>query len=845
MTRSRSTLLLLAAILLLLTLPTFIYAETPVPASPDGSQSVPSDPAFLETEVPPIADGAPYPYPIITYEAPAGAVPASPDAPVIDVWYGTTQNFGQVGNPQPWVNILGNVTGATTLKYSLNGGADVPLTIGPTGERLYSAGDFNIDLPNALLNDGANTVVIKASDGVQQVTKTVTVNYAAGNVWPLPYTANWSALSGVQAGAQVVDGRWAIANGRLENVVPGYDRLVAIGDVSWTDYEVTVPVTVKSLNSAEWGPPSNGAGVGFIVHWQGHYDTGSGAQPLEGWRRFGALAWHRWAPNGSTVFEMRGNGGGSGDIIASRADQTIQLNTPYIFKMSVQAAGIAGSPSTYRFKFWPVGEPEPVAWYMTASGNAGEPPSGSILLVAHQAMVSFGNVTVDPINTSDTFTINVQNPTNGDIFVTPNKQVYSYGERVEIRAQGEGTYGLANWTGDFSGTENPLVFDITQDVTVGAVFQQLTEDIRLNTAVNGQGTVNASPRRNKYTYGEVVTLTPVPNPGYIFAGWTGDLTGANNPAVIVMDRTKSITANFVAANAVSPVSDDFNTCGLNTGLWTFVNPVGDGSYSVNGTQLLLNAPANVSHNIWVEGNRSVRVMQPTQNTNFEIITKFESVVSQRYQMQGMLVEQDNQNFLRFEVYSDGAAVRLFAARFLNGDPKPLLHGVELSGGTPPFLRVTRVGNSWSFSYSYNGTAWTSGGSFNHSLNVTRTGVYSANHGTLPGRPAPAHTAIVDYFFNSAAPIDPEDGGTPGNFTVAVNKVGEGNVTLTPNKATYGCGEKVTLTAVPAANWRFGGWSGDLSGASLSQELTVTRNHTVTATFVRGDYKTYLPIGINR
>jgi len=154
---------------------------------------------------PPVEDGAPYPYPIISYEAPAAA-PASSDAPAIDVWYGTTQNFGQLGNPQQWVNIPGTATGTTSLKYSLNGGPDQTLSLGPTGERLYGAGDFNIELAITELVEGANTVLIKANDGVTQVTKTVTVNYDAGNTWPMPYTANWSALGSVQAGAQVVDG---------------------------------------------------------------------------------------------------------------------------------------------------------------------------------------------------------------------------------------------------------------------------------------------------------------------------------------------------------------------------------------------------------------------------------------------------------------------------------------------------------------------------------------------------------------------------------------------------------------------------------------------------------------
>jgi len=841
MRTSRLILLAVTAMLVMLAHPAFLQADTPVPAPTESAAPPAAESLTTETEVPPVEDGAPYPYPIISYEVPADA-PTSTDAPTIDVWYGPTQNFGQLGNPQEWVNILGTAAGATSLKYSLNGGPDQTLSIGPTGERLYGAGDFNIELSINDLVEGANTVLIKAHDGVSQSTKTVTINYDAGNVWPLPYTANWSALGNVQAGAQVVDGRWAILSGRLENVVPGYDRLVAIGDQNWTDYEVTVPVTVTSLNTSEWGPPSNGAGVGIIVRWPGHYQLAND-QPRRGWRHFGALAWYRWAPTGDATFEMRGNGGGATDVIDKNTDETIELNTPYIFKVSVQSSQLAGTPSHYRFKFWRASDPEPAEWLLSAPGNTGEPSKGSILLVAHQAMVSFGNATVRPI-TAQTFTLNVQPPTNGQIIVTPSKTAYNYGEHIQIRAQGASGFGLANWTGDFSGNGNPIDFEITSDVTIGANFQPLAEEIKLTVSSSGSGSVTVNPDKRKYNYGEEVLLTPRPNPGFIFAGWTGDLVSSDNPARIVMTRSKTIVANFVAANADSPVSDDFNRCSLNTNLWTFVNPTNQGSYTVNGTQLLLNVPANVSHNIWTEGNLSVRVMQPTQNVNFEIIAKFESVVSQRYQMQGLLVEQDANNFLRFEVYHDGASTQLFAARFQDGKPKALIYGQPLAN-TPAYLRVTRVGTSWSFSYSNNGVDWTSGGSFNYALNVTKSGVYGANHGTPPLRPAPAHTAIVDYFFNSAAPISPEDGQTPGNFTITVNKVGQGTVTLSPAKATYACGEKVTLTATPAVQWRFGGWSGDLTGNTPSQQLTVSRNHTVTATFIRGSYRTFLPMTVDK
>jgi endoglucanase len=60
------------------------------------------------------------------------------------------------------------------------------------------------------------------------------------------------------------------------------------------------------------------------------------------------------------------------------------------------------------------------------------------------------------------------------------------------------------------------------------------------------GTITALPTRSLYVDGEPVLLTANPNAGYVFTGWSGALTGTNNPATLVMDGPKTVTANFVA-----------------------------------------------------------------------------------------------------------------------------------------------------------------------------------------------------------------------------------------------------------------------------------------------------------
>ncbi len=71
-------------------------------------------------------------------------------------------------------------------------------------------------------------------------------------------------------------------------------------------------------------------------------------------------------------------------------------------------------------------------------------------------------------------------------------------------------------------------------------------------AVNG--TVEISPLQPFYLKGTTVTLTPTPATGYHFTGWSGSITSMDNPLVVTMDSTKTLTANFELAGVPAPAN---------------------------------------------------------------------------------------------------------------------------------------------------------------------------------------------------------------------------------------------------------------------------------------------------
>ncbi|NIO70361.1 MAG: hypothetical protein GTN71_15375, partial [Anaerolineae bacterium] len=322
----------------------------------------------------------------------------------INIWYGSHQVFGHIGIPQDWVNILGNVSdpdGVVSLTYSLNGGPELPLSMGPDTRRLESEGDFNVDIAYAALNPGLNQVVITAIDELDNTAvETVTVEYVSGNVWPETYSIDWSSVADIPDVAQIVDGLWTLEADSIRPAILGYDREIAIGDVTWDDYEVTVPITIYDIDESGYDPPSSGPMVGILMRWTGHTDDPvSGWQPKSGYLPLGAIGMYHWK-NDALGDRLQITGNEDTVVAEDTSGRKLEYGVPYVFKMHVET--ITGPLGLYSFKVWEEGQPEPSVWDLVAQEGLWDPQNGSLLLIAHHVDASFGDVTITPGPFADT-----------------------------------------------------------------------------------------------------------------------------------------------------------------------------------------------------------------------------------------------------------------------------------------------------------------------------------------------------------------------------------------------------------------------------------------------------------
>ena len=178
---------------------------------------------------------------------------------------------------------------------------------------------------------------------------------------------------------------------------------------------------------------------------------------------------------------------------------------------------------------------------------------------------------------SVTFTLAVTASEGGS--VNDPGDAHNENANVSLTATPADGYVFSGWSGDASGSTNPLIITMTGDKNITASFIRLQYSLSVN--IIGSGTVSqvlveSSEKNTDYDPFSTVRLTALPVSNWIFYGWSGSTTETTNEVDIVMEETKSVTATFEEKlSQIIGVDDVF----FGNGKWKIRKPKGGGSSS--------------------------------------------------------------------------------------------------------------------------------------------------------------------------------------------------------------------------------------------------------------------------
>ncbi|MDA9361262.1 BspA family leucine-rich repeat surface protein [Flavobacteriaceae bacterium] len=149
---------------------------------------------------------------------------------------------------------------------------------------------------------------------------------------------------------------------------------------------------------------------------------------------------------------------------------------------------------------------------------------------------------------------------------------YNENSNVTVTAAPAEGYAFSGWSGDASGSTNPLSVSITGNKDITASFIRLQYSLSVN--ITGSGTVSqvlveSSEKNTDYDSFSTVRLTAQPESNWVFYGWSGSTTETTSEVDLLMEGTKSVTATFEERlNQIIGVNDVF----FGNGKWKIRKP---------------------------------------------------------------------------------------------------------------------------------------------------------------------------------------------------------------------------------------------------------------------------------
>jgi uncharacterized repeat protein (TIGR02543 family) len=140
-------------------------------------------------------------------------------------------------------------------------------------------------------------------------------------------------------------------------------------------------------------------------------------------------------------------------------------------------------------------------------------------------------------------TISIQVEGNGATEPAIGSYQYNEGDSVSITAIPDDGWQFAGWIGDVDGAESAQTqVSVTSDKTVTAHFSPVTHTISIQ--VEGNGATEPAVGSYQYNEGDSVSITAIPDDGWQFAGWSGDLDTESAQTQVTVTSDKVVTAHF-------------------------------------------------------------------------------------------------------------------------------------------------------------------------------------------------------------------------------------------------------------------------------------------------------------
>lgn len=375
---------------------------------------------------------------------------------------------------------------------------------------------------------------------------------------------------------------------------------------------------------------------------------------------------------------------------------------------------------------------------------------------------------------ASTYSIQLHFDGYGAIELSPSGP-YTSNDIITAKADPAPGYQFDHWSGVLSGNQNPITFSINGPAYLTATFslKSVLGPYDISTDVVGGGRIETTPA-GPFADGQVATLTAVPDAGWRFVRWSGDIGGWENPRQHTLIEDTYVIAVFALEEEPPAIS---------------LPPI-NLMVAIDGHGAVMTTPSGP----FTAGQAITLTALAADGWHFD---GWEGRVKAAGNPYVMTILTDTVLAARF--LPDVASPPLSLTVNVQGEGEVLAEPAGPYVVDQPVTLSVIPQTGWRFA------GWS---------------------GATDGSANPQTFAIAG---NAAitATFVPEASLSTARLDVRL--VGLGDVQATPSPPYY-LGQAITVTAQPAIGWHFKGWNENVDPTANQYTFVITGDTTITATF---------------
>jgi hypothetical protein len=289
------------------------------------------------------------------------------------------------------------------------------------------------------------------------------------------------------------------------------------------------------------------------------------------------------------------------------------------------------------------------------------------------------------LNISNTGDGNGSIKVNGIFYTLPFNSTFQSGTQVTLEAVPDLNNLFIGWSGDLTGSSNPITLTMTSDKVVNIGFSAPLQEYHIYLSKTGDGDgivlLNGSmipvlPCTLSVTATETVTFFALPDASSLFSGWQGDLTGTINPISFTIASNMTIIVGFASTVPVELISNSVTAVKNNVNInWSTAT-------ETNASHFIIER--KLSDGEWFETGNVRAAGTSTTKKNYEFVDK--NVAAGKYFYRLKQVDFDG----RFQIFDafDIEVVTPVTIKLDQNYPNPFNPSTRIDFSIPVSANVT-------------------------------------------------------------------------------------------------------------------------------------------------------------